>query len=100
MTNTDGHDIVLQTITWRVPDSADVAAALATTGLRADDEDDAWTLVRDTQHQPETPSSPACELDGDELIAEVNSLERATEIVDLVRRHCLRRRSSTSRPTR
>jgi hypothetical protein len=82
LTNTDGHDLVAHTITWRLPDPSVVGDALVGAGLGADDSD-RWTLVRDTTNQDNTVIASAA-LDRDELTVEVNSAERATELQALI----------------
>ncbi len=82
LANTDGHDLVAHTITWRVPDPSAVGGALVAAGLRADDGDQ-WTLVRDSKNQDNTVIAGVA-LDGDELTVDVNSAERATELQALI----------------
>jgi hypothetical protein len=82
LTNTDGHDLVAHTITWRVPHSDGVSAALVAVGLQAEG-DDLWTLVRDSKNQDNTVVAGA-HLAGDVLTVEVNSAERAAELQLLV----------------
>ena len=82
LTNTDGEDLVFHTITWQVrhPDAVD--AALAHAGLQGDG-DNQWSLVRNSTNQRNTVIATA-RVDGDELIVEVNSVERAAELQRLV----------------
>jgi hypothetical protein len=82
LSNTDGHDLLAHTVTWRVPNPSVVDDALVSAGLRADDRD-GWTLVRDSKNQDNTVIA-AVGLDGDELTVEVNSAERAAELQDLI----------------
>jgi hypothetical protein len=82
LANTDGHDLIAHTITWRVPDPSAVGSALAGAGLQADDGDH-WRLVRDSKNQDNTVIAGVA-LDGDELTVEVNSAERATELQTLI----------------
>ena len=81
LANTDGHDLIAHTITWRVPDPSLVGDALVAAGLQADN--DGWTLVRNSTNQDNTVIA-GVDLDGDELTVEVNSAERAAELQVLV----------------
>ncbi len=81
LANTDGHDLVAHTITWRVPDPSLVGDALVAAGLQTDN--DGWTLVRNSTNQDNTVIA-GVDLDGDELTVEVNSAERAAELQALV----------------
>jgi hypothetical protein len=82
LANTDGHDLIAHTITWRVPQPNAVGAALLGAGLQAEG-DDHWTLVRDSKNQDNTVIA-SLRLDGDELTVEINSAERAAELELLV----------------
>jgi hypothetical protein len=83
MQNTDGQDLVFHTLRWRCPDPDGVDAALGRAGLRAEDGGREWSLMRDSARQPNTVIAHV-RLDGDELVAEVNSDERARELRELV----------------
>ena len=83
MQNTDGHDLVLHTMRWRCPDSVDVGAALLGTAMKADSDGASWTLVRDTTGQTDAVIAHL-RLAGDELTGDVNSDQRAAELLALV----------------
>ena len=78
--NTDGDDLELHTIRWHVGDPGGVDAALRDAGLHPGDDGSSWHI---TQPKPEPPDTivAVLTLDGDQLVAEVNSRERA----DMVR---------------
>ena len=82
LTNTDGQDLVAHTIKWRVPHPDGVSAALVAVGMQAED-DEHWTLVRDSHNRDNTVIA-AANLASDELTVEVNSAERAAELQLLV----------------
>lgn len=82
LTNTDGEDLIAHTITWRVPPDVDIAAALVAAGLQAESEH-SWTLVRDSQNQRNTVIASVA-LDGATLTGDANSIERATELRQIV----------------
>jgi hypothetical protein len=82
MQNTDGHDLVLHTLRWRIADDAALGAALEGCGLRADS-DSEWTLVRDSANRRNTIVMTLRYADGT-LVGEVNSDERAAELLALV----------------
>jgi hypothetical protein len=83
MKNTDGDDLVFHTIRWRVNDPAAVDAALQAARLARDSEAPEWRLARDTTGTANATIA-VLRLDGDELIGDVNSDERAEELADLV----------------
>ncbi len=76
MSNTDGHDLELHTIRWHIGDPGGVDAALRGAGLDPGDDGSSWHM---TQSRPEPPDTIVAmlKLDGDQLVAEVNSRERA-----------------------
>jgi hypothetical protein len=82
LANSDGQDLIVHTVTWRVPQPDAVSTALVGAGLQADG-DDHWTLVRDSKNQDNTVIA-SVRLDDDELSVEVNSAERAAELQLLV----------------
>lgn len=82
LTNTDGHELVTHTTTWRVPTPSAVGGALVAAGFRADSEGD-WTLVRNSTNQNDTVIATV-KLDGDELTVDVNSAARAAELHEMV----------------
>jgi hypothetical protein len=83
MKNTDGDDLVFHTIRWRVNDPAAVDAALQAARLARDSEAPEWRLARDTTGTANATIA-VLRLDGDELVGDVNSDERADELADLV----------------
>jgi SEC-C motif/Protein of unknown function (DUF2384) len=83
MQNTDGDDLVFHTTRWRVSDPEAVDAALRGAGLSSDRDAPEWRLARDTAGMPNATIA-VLRLDGDELIGEVNSDERADELADLI----------------
>ena len=80
--NTDGHDLRFHEIVWRVPDPSVAARALASHEALEEDAG-AYRLVRDTDGQPRTVIVTMT-LDGEELKADVNSDERAVEVITLI----------------
>ena len=81
--NTDGQDFVLHSLRWRCPPAADVGAALVAAGMTADSDGAGWTLARDTTGQADAVIA-SLRLAGDELTGDVNSDERAAELLALV----------------
>ncbi|MBK6440357.1 MAG: hypothetical protein IPF88_17790 [Candidatus Microthrix sp.] len=84
MRNTDGQDMEPTTITWSLPDDSDVTVALTRAGFT--DAGGAWTLVRDTANQSGAVVA-SLRLHGDTIEGNVNSAERAGELVELVAEH-------------
>ncbi len=84
MRNTDGQDMEPTTITWSLPDDSDVTVALTRAGFT--DAGGAWTLVRGTANQSGAVVA-SLRLDGDTIEGNVNSAERAGELVELVAEH-------------
>jgi hypothetical protein len=83
LTNTDGEDMVFHTLRWRVEQPELVGPAMEQAGLQADEADVSWLLVRESHRQSDTIIA-SVRLAGDELIGEVNSDERAEELLALV----------------
>lgn len=80
--NSDGQDLVFHELIWQVADLGVARAALAASGL-ADDGDDRYSLVRDSENRRDTIIANLS-LDEGRLRATVNSDERATEVRALV----------------
>ena len=80
--NTDGDPMVLHTLRWRVPDGAAVDSALTGAGMEGDG-DGGWLLGRPAPDGGTTILASITR-DGDELIGEVNSVERAATLRALV----------------
>lgn len=78
VTNTDGDQLVLHTITWRVADPAAVGPALVTAGL-LDAGENRWHVSRDTT------ILASLRLEGDLLVGEANSEPRASDLMERVR---------------
>jgi hypothetical protein len=80
LTNTDGEPMLLHTLRWRLPAEVDVddrRTAFYDIGLESDDGDPpTWRLVRDTESMPRA-TILVYRVEGDELICEANSTERA-----------------------
>ena len=78
--NTDGDALVLHTMRWHVVDPGTVDGALRAAGLERDDRAPQWRLSRSadgaSEGSPDTIVATVA-LDGDELVGEVNSDERA-----------------------
>jgi hypothetical protein len=74
--NTDGHDLELHSIRWRIDDASTVGAALRGAGLHAGDDASSWHMTRPRAEAPDTIIAMLT-LDGDRLVGEVNSRERA-----------------------
>ena len=74
--NTDGHDLELHTICWRIPEPRGLDAALRDAGLHRDNDEPAWRMVRTAPGAPETIIA-TLELEGNEIVGHVNSRERA-----------------------
>ena len=85
MSNTDGEDLVFHTLRWRITDPAAVDGELLAAGLSADDDEQEWRLARDSKNMVNTTIA-SLRLEGDVLIADVNSDERAEEVRALVAR--------------
>jgi len=90
MANTDGQPLVFHELRWQLegdgqPDLAEVDTLLSEEGLDRNegDEPPSWNLVRDSTNQPGSVVA-TLRLEGDVLVAEVNSDERAEEIGLLV----------------
>jgi SEC-C motif len=83
MSNTDGEDLVFHTLRWRITDPAAVDGALRAAGLSSDDDKQEWRLARDSKNMVNTTIA-VLRLEGDVLIADVNSDERAEEVRALV----------------
>ncbi len=84
MSNTDGEPLVFHQLTYRLPDPARARAALDRSPFQRDDED-TFTLVRDTKNQPDTLIATLTITD-DRLDVSVNSDARLAEARDLVAR--------------
>lgn len=82
--NTDGEAIHFHTITWDVDDEQAAAAVLVGHGF-SDEADGLYVLSRPTKNQPDALVA-SLRLAGTTLTAEVNSDERADEIILLVAR--------------
>ena len=82
MQNSDGHDLVLHALRWRVPDERKVGTALEASGLRADDAT-TWTLKRDSLNRSDVVVA-TLRYEAGELTCDVNSDERAEELRTLV----------------
>lgn len=82
--NTDGHDMALTDITWRVPDDIDVSVALVQAGFTGGA--GTWDLVRDTANQRNSVIA-SLRIDEDRLVGHVNSTERAEELLELIALH-------------
>ncbi len=80
--NTDGDEMVFHTLRWRLGNAKAVDAALVGSGLRTGG-DGTWSLVRDSANQSDTVIA-SLRLEGDELIGDVNSDERAAALRSLV----------------
>ena len=78
--NTDGDDLELHTIRWHIGDPDGVDAALRDAGLHPGDDGSSWHMTKPRAEAPNTIVAMLT-LDGDELVAAVNSRERA----DMVR---------------
>lgn len=76
MSNTDGDDLELHTIRWHIGDPDGVDAALRNAGLHPGDDGSSWHMAKPREDAPDTIIA-ALTLDGDELVAEVNSVQRA-----------------------
>ena len=76
MSNTDGDDLELHTIRWHVGDPGGVDAALRDAGLHPGDDGSSWHMTQLREDAPDTIIAMLT-LDGDQLVAEVNSRERA-----------------------
>jgi hypothetical protein len=80
LTNTDGEPMLLHTLRWRLPSAVtvdDLHTAFHDIGLDHDDGDPpTWRLVRDTESMPRA-TILVYRLEGEELICEANSAERA-----------------------
>jgi SEC-C motif len=79
LTNTDGEPMLLHTLRWRLPAGTvdDLHTAFHDIGLDHDDADPpTWRLVRDTESMPRA-TILVYRLEGDELICDANSAERA-----------------------
>lgn len=74
--NTDGHDLELHTIRWRIPEPMEVERALRDAGLQRDDDETVWRVMRTAPGVPDTVVAEV-ELNGNELVGEVNSRQRA-----------------------
>ena len=85
MQNTDGEDFVLHTMRWRVAEPSTVDAALRGVGFEADGERQEWRLARDTQTMAKATVA-VVRLDGEVLVGDVNSDERAEDLRALVAR--------------
>jgi hypothetical protein len=83
MSNTDGEDLVFHTLRWRVTDRAVVDGALRAVGLDGGGDNPEWRLARDSKNMTNTTIA-VVRLDGDELVGDVNSDERAAELRELV----------------
>ena len=83
MSNTDGDDLVFHTLRWRLAEPAAVDGALRAAGLDADGDEPEWRLARDSQNMANATIA-VLRLDGNELVGEVNSDERADELQVLV----------------
>jgi hypothetical protein len=81
--NSDGDDLVLQTIRWDVRQPERVGPALEDAGLSADQGGSAWTLVRDSANRPNTVAA-SLRLEGSQLVGEVNSERRGEELMALI----------------
>jgi hypothetical protein len=81
--NSEGDDLVLQTIRWDVRDPERVGPALARAGLSADEGGAAWSLVRDSANGPNTIIA-SLRLEASELVGEVNSEPRGEELMALI----------------
>ncbi len=90
MSNTDGEELVFHSLTWRLDagteraDVAGVAAGLREAGFQVDG--DQVVLVRDSTNQRDTVIASGSVRDG-RLVLEVNSDERADEMIAVVRRY-------------
>lgn len=82
LSNTDGHDLVAHTITWRIADPTTVDSTLVAAGLQHAG-DRRWTLVRDSSNQQNTVIA-TIRLDDGMLIVETNSTERADELQTII----------------
>lgn len=82
LSNTDGEDLMLHTLRWRITDPAAIDGALRAAGLQADDRSQ-WRLVRDTTNMANATIATLC-LDGEELVGDVNSDRRSSELRALV----------------
>ncbi|MFN8036768.1 MAG: SEC-C metal-binding domain-containing protein [Acidimicrobiia bacterium] len=74
--NTDGHDLELHTIRWRIPEPSNIASSLGDAGLERDGDQTIWHLIRPSATGNSTIVARV-ELAGDELVGDVNSRERA-----------------------
>lgn len=81
--NTDGHDLVLRTLRWRVPEPGQLNDALVAAGFGTDDQT-SWRLERATENNFNTIAATLT-LSGTDLIGEVNSDERAEMLIDMIR---------------
>ena len=90
MSNTDGEELVFHSLTWRLDaateraDAAGVVAGLSEAGFVVDG--DQVVLVRDSTNQRDTVIASGSVRDG-RLVLEVNSDERADEMIALVRKY-------------
>ncbi len=80
--NTSGEPMRLHTITWSVPATVDIAAALTTAGFD-DDGDGRFALLTNRNDDTGTVIA-SLTLDGATLVGECNSDERATQLMQLV----------------
>lgn len=74
--NTDGDDLELHTIRWQIDDPDSVDVALRDTGLHRGNDASSWHMVQPRPDAPDTIIAMLT-LDGDRLVGEVNSRERA-----------------------
>ena len=79
MSNTDGDDIELHTIRWHIGEPDGVDTALRDAGLHPGDDGSSWHMTRPRPEPPDTIVAMLT-LDDDQLVAEVNSRERADMI--------------------
>jgi hypothetical protein len=83
MANTDGEDLVFHSLRWRVADRAAVDGALRAAGLAAVGDEQEWRLARDSTNMTNATIA-VLRLDGNELVGDVNSDERADGLRELV----------------
>ncbi len=74
--NTDGHDLELHEIRWRIPEPGGVDAALRDAGFQRDNDEPAWRMMRAAPGAHKTIIA-TIELNGNEVVGHVNSRERA-----------------------
>ena len=82
--NTDGDDMVLHTMRWKIAPGTDVGMALSGAGLLSED-DGWWRLVADTKNQPDSiVSTVQVEAETLTMTGEVNSDERAERLAAII----------------